>query len=65
MVANLAAGGAVVNALAAQTGAQVVVVDVGVATDVSGVDGVLVRKVRAGTADLSTGAAMSRSAMPR
>ena len=60
MVANLAAGGAVVNALAAQTGARVVVVDVGVATDVSAVDGVLVRKVRAGTADLSTAAAMSR-----
>jgi nicotinate-nucleotide--dimethylbenzimidazole phosphoribosyltransferase len=60
MVANLAAGGAVVNALAAQTGAQVVVVDVGVATDVPSVDGVLVRKVRPGTADLSTGAAMSR-----
>jgi nicotinate-nucleotide--dimethylbenzimidazole phosphoribosyltransferase len=29
MVANLAAGGAVVNALAAQTGARVLVVDVG------------------------------------
>jgi nicotinate-nucleotide--dimethylbenzimidazole phosphoribosyltransferase len=35
MVANLAAGGAVVNALAAQTGARVLVVDVGVAGDVS------------------------------
>jgi nicotinate-nucleotide--dimethylbenzimidazole phosphoribosyltransferase len=60
MVANLAAGGAVVNALAAQTGARVVVVDVGVAADVSGVDGVLARKVRAGTGDLSAGAAMTR-----
>ena len=60
MVANLAAGGAVVNALAAQTGARVVVVDVGVAGDVSGLTGVLHRKVVAGTADLSTGPAMSR-----
>lgn len=60
MVANLAAGGAVVNALAAQTGAQVLVVDVGVAGDVSGAPGVLARKVRAGTADLSTGPAMTR-----
>ena len=60
MVANLAAGGAVVNALAAQTGARVVVVDVGVAGDVSGVEGVLDRKVRLGTADLSTGPAMTR-----
>ena len=61
MVANLAAGGAVVNALAAQTGARVVVVDVGVAADVSAVEGVLDRKVRPGTADLSTGAAMTRA----
>ena len=60
MVANLAAGGAVVNALAAQTGARVLVVDVGVAGDVSTVDGVVERKVRSGTADLSTGPAMSR-----
>ena len=60
MVANLAAGGAVVNALAAQTGARVLVVDVGVATDVTAVQGVLDRKVRPGTADLSTGAAMTR-----
>ncbi len=59
MVANLAAGGAVVNALAAQTGAEVLVVDVGVAADVSA-PGVLDRKVRPGTADLSTGAAMTR-----
>src|SRR5215475_11913099 len=34
MVANFAAGGAVVNALARQAGADVVVVDVGVASDI-------------------------------
>jgi nicotinate-nucleotide--dimethylbenzimidazole phosphoribosyltransferase len=61
MVANLSAGGAVVNALAAQTGARVVVVDVGVAADLTGTPGVLHRAVRRGTADLSTGSAMTRS----
>ena len=60
MVANIAAGGAVVNALAAQTGARVVVVDVGVAGEVPVSDGVLARKVRPGTDDLSTTAAMTR-----
>ena len=60
MAANISAGGAVVNALAAQNDARVVVVDVGVAADLSGLEGVVHRKVAAGTADLSTGAAMTR-----
>jgi len=60
MAANISGGGAVVNALAAQTGARVVVVDVGVASDVSALPGVLHRKVRPGTADLSVEAAMTR-----
>ena len=38
MVANFMAGGAAVNVLAAQAGADVVVVDVGVASDVPGLD---------------------------
>jgi nicotinate-nucleotide--dimethylbenzimidazole phosphoribosyltransferase len=59
MVANLAAGGAVVNALAAQTGARVVVVDVGVAADVPDHPSVLQRKVRRGTDDLAAGPAMT------
>jgi nicotinate-nucleotide--dimethylbenzimidazole phosphoribosyltransferase len=45
-----------VNVLAHQAGAEVVVVDVGVA---SPVDGALDRNVRRGTADLSLGAAMT------
>ena len=59
MVANFLAGGAVVNAFAAQSGAEVVVVDVGVAAHLDEVPGLLVRKVRAGTADLAVGPAMS------
>jgi nicotinate-nucleotide--dimethylbenzimidazole phosphoribosyltransferase len=61
MVANFSAGGAAINALARQVEARVLVVDVGVASDLpDGID-VLHRKVRRGTADLSTGAAMSRA----
>ncbi|GAA4593839.1 hypothetical protein GCM10023194_59130 [Planotetraspora phitsanulokensis] len=60
MVANFAAGGAVANAFAAQVGASVTVVDVGVATDLTPVPGVVSRKVAYGTADLSEGPAMTR-----
>jgi nicotinate-nucleotide--dimethylbenzimidazole phosphoribosyltransferase len=60
MVANFLAGGAVINALAAQSGADVVVVDIGVAADLDDVPGLLVRKVRAGTGDLSIEPAMTR-----
>jgi nicotinate-nucleotide--dimethylbenzimidazole phosphoribosyltransferase len=60
MVANFLAGGAVVNAFAAQTGAEVVVVDVGVAAELAPVPGLLPRKVAPGTADLTTGPAMTR-----
>jgi nicotinate-nucleotide--dimethylbenzimidazole phosphoribosyltransferase len=60
MVANFLAGGAVVNAFAAQVGAEVVVVDVGVAAELAVVPGLLPRKVRMGTADLTRGQAMSR-----
>ena len=56
MVRTFAMGGAAVNALARQVGADVVVVDVGVAEPV---EGALDRNVRRGTADLSVGAAMS------
>jgi nicotinate-nucleotide--dimethylbenzimidazole phosphoribosyltransferase len=59
MVANFVAGGAVVNAFAAQLGADVVVVDVGVAAPLDPAPGLLDRKVRAGTADLAVGPAMT------
>ena len=59
MVANFCAGGAAINVLARQAGASVVVVDVGVASELDDAPGLLRRKVRAGTADLSSGAAMT------
>ncbi|MGW8889143.1 nicotinate-nucleotide--dimethylbenzimidazole phosphoribosyltransferase [Streptomyces sp. NPDC055749] len=60
MVANFLGGGAVCNAFAAQVGAEVCVVDVGVASDLPATPGLLPRKVRAGTADFTTGPALSR-----
>jgi nicotinate-nucleotide--dimethylbenzimidazole phosphoribosyltransferase len=59
MVANVCSGGAVVNALARQVGADVTVVDVGVVGDASPHKRLTVAKVARGTADLSTGPAMS------
>jgi nicotinate-nucleotide--dimethylbenzimidazole phosphoribosyltransferase len=59
MVANFAAGGAAINVLAREVEADVVVVDVGVATDLSGLPGILLRKVRPGTASLVHGPAMT------
>ncbi len=60
MVANFLASGAAVNAIAAQAGAEVCVVDVGVAADLPPSPGLLRRKVRPGTADLTAGPAMTR-----
>ncbi|MEJ2578345.1 MAG: nicotinate-nucleotide--dimethylbenzimidazole phosphoribosyltransferase [Kineosporiaceae bacterium] len=76
MVVNFLTGGAAVNVLAAQVGADVVVVDVGLAHPVpagadplpapgspdgtSGRGRLVSRRVRAGTADLAAGPAMSR-----
>jgi nicotinate-nucleotide--dimethylbenzimidazole phosphoribosyltransferase len=60
MVANFLASGAAVNAIAAQAGAEVCVVDVGVAADLPDAAGLLSRKIRHGTADMTAGPAMSR-----
>lgn len=60
MVANFLGGGAVCNAFAAQVGAEVCVVDVGVASELPATPGLLPRKVRPGTADFTTGPALSR-----
>jgi nicotinate-nucleotide--dimethylbenzimidazole phosphoribosyltransferase len=58
MVANFVAGGAAINAIAAQVGASVCVVDVGVAGDLAHLSGVRHEKVRAGTRDLAREPAM-------
>ncbi|MFI5873271.1 nicotinate-nucleotide--dimethylbenzimidazole phosphoribosyltransferase [Streptomyces sp. NPDC051445] len=60
MVANFLGGGAVCNAFATQVGAEVCVVDVGVAADLPSTPGLLPRKIRAGTSDMTTGPAMTR-----
>ncbi|MER6916242.1 nicotinate-nucleotide--dimethylbenzimidazole phosphoribosyltransferase [Streptomyces sp. NPDC000594] len=60
MVANFLGGGAVCNAFAHQVGAEVCVIDVGVATDLPATPGLLPRKVRPGTADFTTGPALTR-----
>jgi nicotinate-nucleotide--dimethylbenzimidazole phosphoribosyltransferase len=60
MVANFLAGGAVINAFAAQVGAEVTVVDIGVAADLDPVPGLLPRKIGPGTADFTAGPAMTR-----
>ena len=66
MVANFASGGAAINVLARRAGAQLVVVDVGVASDIPVDEAseentlLLHRKVARGTADIAEGPAMSR-----
>jgi len=65
MVANFLASGAVINAIAAQAGAEVCVVDVGVAADIPPAPGLLPRKVRPGTADMTATQAMTRAEAER
>ncbi|GAA3642377.1 hypothetical protein GCM10022224_000870 [Nonomuraea antimicrobica] len=59
MVANFLSGGAVANAFAAQAGASVTVVDMGVAADLPDAPDLVKHKVAYGTADLSEGPAMT------
>ena len=60
MVANFLAGGAVVNAFARQIGADVIVVDVGVAAPLDAQPGLVARRVADGTADMTAGPALTR-----
>jgi len=59
MVANMLAGGAAVSVLARQHGLALTVVDCGVAASLPPQAGLVIAKVRAGTADSSLGPAMS------
>jgi nicotinate-nucleotide--dimethylbenzimidazole phosphoribosyltransferase len=65
VVANVMAGGAAINALAAEHGVDITLVDVGVTGDLSAAPlrplvPLLARRVRAGTANFRVGPAMSR-----
>jgi nicotinate-nucleotide--dimethylbenzimidazole phosphoribosyltransferase len=60
MLANFAAGGAAVNAFAANNRVDVRVVDVGVATEVDGLD-IVHAKIRPGTRDLSQTEALTEA----
>ena len=59
MVGNFLAGGAVINAFGRQVGAEVVVIDIGVAGEVPQAAGLKASKVAAGTADMTQGPAMT------
>lgn len=60
MVLNFLRGGAAINVLARHAGAEVVVVDAGVATDFPAQEGLVICKVRPGTANFLRERAMSR-----
>jgi nicotinate-nucleotide--dimethylbenzimidazole phosphoribosyltransferase len=60
MVENFLRGGAAVNVLAREVGARVVVADFGVATPPTATDGLVVRRLAAGTQNLAVGPAMTR-----
>ncbi|MCL4370754.1 MAG: nicotinate-nucleotide--dimethylbenzimidazole phosphoribosyltransferase [Chloroflexi bacterium] len=60
MVLNFVHGGAAINVLSRRAGARVVVVDVGVASELPPSDGLLLRKVAPGTRNMAVGPAMTR-----
>jgi len=61
MVLNFLRGGAAINVLARQAGARVVVVDIGVASDLAPQPGLEIRKVARGTQNMALGPTMTRA----
>lgn len=59
MVANFLAGGAAINVIARRAGARVVVVDFGVVAPLAPCNGLINRRVRAGTANMTVAPAMA------
>jgi len=59
MVGNFLSGGAVINALGRQVGAEVLVIDMGVAGEVPQAPGLKAHKIAAGTFDMTQGPAMT------
>lgn len=60
MVMNMIRGGAAVNVLARQCGARVLVVDMGIKTDIEPTNNLLVKKIGHGTRNIAQEPAMSR-----
>jgi len=60
MVLNFLHGGAAINVLARHVGARVVIVDMGVASDLATHPDLIVRKIAYGTANIARGPAMTR-----
>jgi len=65
MVANISAGGAAINQIAASVGARLIVADVGVAGVEGEFPGVLGMRVASGTRNMATGPAMTRDECAR
>src|SRR5437762_260934 len=65
MVANFLRGGAAIDALAAASGARVVIVDMGVAADLPPTAGLVSRPIGRGTRDLRREPAMRRDEAER
>jgi nicotinate-nucleotide--dimethylbenzimidazole phosphoribosyltransferase len=61
MVKNFVGGGAAINVLARRAGADVEVIDIGVATDLGNLPGLLRKNVRRGAGNIATGPAMTRN----
>jgi nicotinate-nucleotide--dimethylbenzimidazole phosphoribosyltransferase len=61
MVLNFARGGAAMNVLSRHVGAELVLVDIGVAADLPDIPGLLRKKVAYGTANMAKGPAMTRN----
>jgi nicotinate-nucleotide--dimethylbenzimidazole phosphoribosyltransferase len=61
MVLNFLKGGAAINVLARQTGARVIIVDIGVMSDLPALPGLLHRKIARGTRNITFEPAMTRA----
>lgn len=61
MVANMLAGGAAINVLTRHVNAELVVVDMGVASPLENAPGLCRRKIRGGTDNIAVGPAMTRA----
>jgi nicotinate-nucleotide--dimethylbenzimidazole phosphoribosyltransferase len=59
MVMNMLGGGAAINVFCAHANAELGVVDMGVADDLEGAEGLIRRKVKPGTANIAAGPAMT------